>query len=381
MINKREVNDIPYAGYTIDSYILIDDKGEFIIPACDFLLDIAISGSPINTIKSYASDLVSFFSQLSSVRGIDSVFPSHYSEVNAEHLDAYLIGFLFQNKKMSYSSVIRHSATLNLFYDFAFKNGYLNVFLQWKNKSKLNNRATLMDKTLSRIGSHYIEREVFDTFILPNIKANSSFKRERDELALKLGYFAGIRTHELIANGNFTISRMEKLIPKGTSILLDDHITIFGKGSKARKLPLWPELVSSLHNFLYGVHRGKLKDTLFENGRGKPLCDEQYGSDVFRAAMNNYLKNNSVESQVYDSLKQKSFHSLRHSFATNAVTFCYETEAKYSPKWAVMQWMGHSDEKTTDIYICFEAIKNNRLGVIDSMKLSELAFPKSVKEG
>ena len=220
---------------------------------------------------------------------------------------------------------------------------------------------------------------MFENIILPNVEAKTSFKRERDELALKLGYFAGIRAHELVSNGNFTLARMEKLIPRDTSVLLDDHLTVLGKGSKVRKLPLWPELVSSLHKFLYGIHRKKLKENLFEDGRGKPLCDEQYASDVFRKAINNYLTIISVENEVYISLKQKSFHSLRHTYATNAVTFCYEVDAKYSPRWAVTQWMGHSDERTTDIYICFEAIKNNRLGVIDSMKLSELPFPKSIK--
>ena len=158
MISKREVNGIPYAGYTIDSYVVIDESGNFIIPACDFLLDIAISGSPLNTIKSYASDLVSFFSELSSVQNLDSIFPSHFSKITVEHLDAYLIGLLFQNKKMSSSSIIRHSATLNKFYEFSYRNGYLDHFLQWKNKKKLPNKSTLIDKTLSRIGSQYIDR-------------------------------------------------------------------------------------------------------------------------------------------------------------------------------------------------------------------------------
>ena len=153
---------------------------------------------------------------------------------------------------------------------------------------------------------------MFENIILPNVEAKTSFKRERDELALKLGYFAGIRAHELVSNGNFTLARMEKLIPRDTSVLLDDHLTVLGKGSKVRKLPLWPELVSSLHKFLYGIHRKKLKENLFEDGRGKPLCDEQYASDVFRKAINNYLT-------IIKSIYAKSSPSPDYSVLYNSI--------------------------------------------------------------
>jgi hypothetical protein len=96
MISKREVKEIPYAGYTVDSYVLIDEHGNYIIPACDFLLDIAIKGSPLNTIKAYASDLVSFYSQLSSCNNIERLFPSNFTEISGVNLESYLIGLLFQ---------------------------------------------------------------------------------------------------------------------------------------------------------------------------------------------------------------------------------------------------------------------------------------------
>lgn len=379
MVYKREVNQIPYAGYKINSYVLIDENGNFIVPACDFLLSMAIAGSPPNSLKSYASDLISFFSALYSVKNLDSTFPSDFREITEADLDAHLIGSLYQTKKLTSASVLRHSATLNQFYEFAYHHGYSDYFVKWRNKRKLPAKSTMIDKTLSSIGSHYIDREAFESIILPSVVAQSSFKRARDELVLKIGYYAGLRAHEIVMYDNFTLAKMEKLIPKNTKVRLDEHLSVRGKGSIFRRLPLHPKLVSHIHDFIYGVYRSKLKRSLFEDGIGNPLKDEQYASDVFRQAIKNYLSKNNVSSEIIDSLKSKSFHSLRHSYATNAVTFCMDVDTKYNPRWAVTQWMGHANEKTTEIYICFEAVKNNRLGVIDAMKLSDTRYPNGLK--
>jgi site-specific recombinase XerD len=380
MLIKREVKKIPYSGYHVDSYVVLDHNDDYLISVCDFLLETSINGSPQNTTRSYASDLITFFSTLQSTKNIDSLFPSDFREVTASNLDAHLIGNLRQKKGFSEATVIRHAATLNLFYKFAFENDYIEYLIKWKPEKKLSTKATLMDKTMSRIGGNYIELETFEKIILPNIKAKSSFKRARDELALKLGFYAGLRSHELVKYGNFSLKRMKELIPKDSSALLSEHLSIRGKGGKVRRLPMNPNLVAEIYHFMYGHHKNKLKNSLFEDGTGRSLIDEQYGSDIFSSAIDEYISSNTVSSKVFDELKRKGYHSLRHTYATNAVTFCHDVDTKYNPRWAVTQWMGHANPKTTEIYICYEAIKNNRLGVIEAMKLSDIHFPSSLTE-
>lgn len=380
MLFKREVKSIPYAGYQIDSYVVLDENDKYIIPVCDFLLDTAIKGSPANTIRNYASDLIAFFSILQSVEKVANIFPSDFRDITASDLDAYLIGNLFQKKRLNGSTVLRHASTINLFYQFAYQNDYISFRLKWEHYKKLPVETTLINKTLSQVGCHFIELETFEKILLPNIVAKSSFKRARDELALKLGYYAGLRTHELVKHDNFTLKRMKALIPLDSSVLLTQHLTIKGKGGKVRRLPVSPDLVVAIHDFMYGTHKDKLKFCIFEDGTGQALTDEQYGSDVFFRAISKYLSSNTVDSEVANALELLSYHSLRHTFATNAVTFCHDIDSKYSPRWAVTQWMGHANERTTEIYICYEALKNNRIGVIDEMKLSDIHFPTSFAE-
>ncbi|WP_413284042.1 tyrosine-type recombinase/integrase [Vibrio sp. MA40-2] len=379
---KREIKNIPYSGYYINSYVIIDDDEQYVAVACDFLLDMAISGVPQRTTqRSCASDLIAFFSQLHSIKNIDSTFPSDYREASESDLDAHLIGNLFQRKDLSPQSVIRHAATLNKFFKFAYEHGYMHYKIRWSPRNKLPDKFTLIDESMSRIGRQYIEKEVFEEILLPNISAKSSFKRARDELALKLGYYAGLRTHELVLKDNFSINRLKTILPKNSKISGDNHISIKGKGSKIRRLPLHPELVSSLYEFVYGHLSNKCKNHIFEDGNGNRLVDEQYGSDVFSNSVKNYLSQNRVNEGDRTSLKNKRFHSLRHTYATNAVTFCNDVDSKYNPRWAVTQWMGHATEETTEIYICYEAVKNNRFDILDTMKLSRVKFPKSLNGG
>lgn len=50
---------------------------------------------------------------------------------------------------------------------------------------------------------------------------------------------------------------------------------------------------------------------------------------------------------------RKVFHCLRHSYATNLASWCYDNDKTYQ---LVQDRLGHSDFSTTKIYIHFSAL-------------------------
>jgi len=95
---------------------------------------------------------------------------------------------------------------------------------------------------------------------------------------------------------------------------------------------------------------------------GMPL-NRQHASTVFRNAKS------TCSDLIKNRLKDKSYHCLRHTFATNLVTYCYETNR--DPWLLVPERMGHTDRSTTLQYIAWEAYINNRIDLVISLSLGD----------
>ena len=114
-------------------------------------------------------------------------------------------------------------------------------------------------------------------------------------------------------------------------------LTIHGKGRRERKLPLLPDLMDILEQWL--VYRTRLYganqlDALFISKKGNRLS--------IRTAQDNFQK--IVTKAGPFSIKKVTPHSLRHAFATHAI----EGEQDIFVLKAIM---GHASIKSTEIYL------------------------------
>ena len=256
-------------------------------------------GLSAKTVESYMNDLKQF-----------SLFYEDKKEVS--DLGPYDI-----NSFMAYGSSIGVSATTNLrrissvkqFYIFLKKDGYYTDDLPEVDPPK---KPKHLPTCLS------IE-EVEALLEAPNMKSLSGI---RDRAMFELMYACGLRVSELLS------------LEKSNLNLKRGVVTIFGKGSKERKVPVGDfamEYVVKYLNKVRGKFHGEKSKYLFLNRSGQPLSRFYFFRQVKKYAMQVGID------------KVISPHTLRHSFATHLL----EGGAKLR---TVQEMLGHSNIATTQIY-------------------------------
>ena len=142
----------------------------------------------------------------------------------------------------------------------------------------------------------------------------------RDRAILELMYASGLRVSEVV---NLPLNAIDL-----------DWATLqcVGKGSKTRKIPIYPTAVRWIESYL-ALRRKKEKNeigNMFVGGNGKPIT---------RQAIHAFI----VEYAAKCGLEGVSPHTLRHSFATHLVQNNADIRS-------VQQMLGHADISTTQIY-------------------------------
>lgn len=147
----------------------------------------------------------------------------------------------------------------------------------------------------------------------------------RDRAVLELLYATGMRVSELVE------------LPLTALDLDEGFLTVFGKGSKERLVPVGAPALRALGRYLREVRpgldrgKGKAKARVFLNARGGPLS---------RMAVWTLVK---VSARRAGIPRKVSPHTLRHTFATHLL----EGGADLA---AVQELLGHADIATTQIY-------------------------------
>ena len=150
--------------------------------------------------------------------------------------------------------------------------------------------------------------------------ANEQFS-DKYQLLLKIMFYGGCRISEA------------RLLRKDQVAV--DHLRVLGKNSKYRYVPLAPRLMQELHDFIAAhpkgpwVFYGEVR-AAFLDGEA-PLSDQRLYR-VFREACD-----------ALGLSPELTPHSLRHSFATNALRATGRLEV-------VQDLLGHADPATTRIY-------------------------------
>jgi integrase/recombinase XerD len=147
----------------------------------------------------------------------------------------------------------------------------------------------------------------------------------RDRSILELLYATGMRVSELSE------------LPLANLDLDEGFLTVFGKGSKERLVPVGAPALRALVRYLRDVRqrldrgKGRAKGRVFLNARGSPLS---------RVAVWSLVKASARRAGIS---RKVSPHTLRHTFATHLL----EGGADLA---AVQELLGHADIGTTQIY-------------------------------
>jgi integrase/recombinase XerD len=147
----------------------------------------------------------------------------------------------------------------------------------------------------------------------------------RNQAIIELFYASGARISEIagLSAGSIDFAQMQ--------------VTVFGKGSKQRIIPLHKLALRTLHEYLIiarpqlACHANKPTDALFLTTRGNPMS-----TDAIRKMFKQVIREAGLDCSL-------SPHDLRHSFATDMLEGGADLRS-------VQEMLGHANLSTTQIY-------------------------------
>jgi site-specific recombinase XerD len=363
MITIKKIPDINIGYKTVDSFVIEQNATPLVAPSA-FLLQLSKSGS-YKTVATYASHLKSFFGVLEDMKGSAA---DEWQFITDREMNGYIYGVLHQKKGLLSNSIDNHIACLNAFYGFAYKHGLITTPCEFSFSYGGEDVEGWQDAITNEMHEQYYSESEFEKVILNHLQAKSSFVSDRNELMMKVGYFLGLRSFEVVHPKNFVLSAMNKALPKSEPVK-PQFIEIFGKGKKVRNVSCPVALLENFHTYLWRYQNilTKSSGNIFCRPNGTPIATENYATTLFTDARNAYLERKDISAEDRTLWIKRTFHKSRKCFATNYVAHCYENEL--DPYIQLPQVMGHSNISTTFKYIYFEALLNKR-----QSRLSELSL-------
>ena len=274
----------------------------------------------MNTINAYLRDIEEFTDFINKVINITD-----------EDISLYL-AHLYNDNKLSKSSISRKLSSLRTFYNFLVKEGIIeyNYFVNINNPKK----GLVLPKFIN-------EKDITDIF---DVCMGDDPILERDRLIIEILYSTGIRVSELI---NIKLSDIN---------FYNNEIKILGKGSKERIVIFNNTCREALYNF---INNGRKE--LYKNDTGYLFIGRNNGhisSKYVRDIINKIKVKAGVEGKI-------SPHVFRHTFATDMLNNGADLVS-------VKDLLGHESLNTTSIYthVTNEQIK----------KVYEMAHPRAKKE-
>lgn len=270
------------------------------------------------TVEGYGTDL----------REFETFFKEADSELTWETVDADVVRLwvvrLMDVEKgglgMQSSSVNRKLSSLRSFYRFLMLRGYVKV----NPMPKI--RGPKRKKPLP-----YFVREADMNRLLDDVEFKEDFEGCREKTILEMLYSTGMRCSELVGLNDADIDYSAS------------WIKVTGKRNKQRVIPFGNELRETM--LLYNKVRNEtmpVRDTeaFFVGNRGRRINRSQ----VYNLVRKNLSK--------VTSIKKRSPHVLRHTFATSMLNHSAELES-------VKELLGHSSLAATEIYThaTFEELK------------------------
>ena len=251
-----------------------------------------------HTITSYETDLNQFFNYIESEYQITDP-----KDISFKLIRNWISSLLENNLKST--SVNRKISSLKSYYKFLLVSNYVDI----------NPTLKLISPKSSKRLPVFVEKDNMDSLFDKDF-FEDSYEGKRDKLIIELFYFTGMRLSELI---NIKTSDIDKV---------NSQIKVIGKRNKERLIPITFNTLKDLNEF---INFYEIENFLFADGNGKKL----YSKKVYRI-VNKYLTKIS-------SIKKKSPHVLRHSFATHMLNNGADINA-------IKEILGHANLSATQIY-------------------------------
>ena len=258
-----------------------------------------------HTVTAYQNDLQQFFAFL------DETFDTSEITDVTHHMIRSWIMYLVDND-ISARSINRKLSALKTFYRYLRKNNLIERNPMLK---------VLPPKTRKSL-PEFVSNDNMD-LLLDGMDFKHDFEGTRDRLIIEMFYFTGIRLTELSELKIMDIDLIKK------------QIKVLGKRNKERYIPFGNILESSINNYLTQrnemMGEGRPGDVFFITKKGLKI----YKKLVYRI-VNSYLSRVST-------LKKKSPHVLRHTFATHMLNNGADLNA-------IKELLGHANLSATQVY-------------------------------
>lgn len=256
-----------------------------------------------HSVIAYENDLKQFAQYLKAEYDIDKP-----SDANHQFIRSWVVHLM--ESKMVTTSVNRKISSLKAFYKFLIREKLIGM----------NPMAKIQSPKNAKKLPHFVEEKNMDLLEIEMEKA-SDFEGRRDLLIIELLYSTGMRRAELV-------NLKEK------DINLHSHtVKVLGKRNKERIIPLTAELVNLIKEYQAVRSKAGLdkSEHLFITSKGQPI----YPGAVYRVVKNSLTK--------VTSMKKRSPHVLRHSFATHLLNRGADLNA-------IKELLGHANLAATQIY-------------------------------
>jgi len=256
----------------------------------------------INTVDAYRNDLEQFFLYL--VENYDSL---SLLEIKSSFIRSWLVSM--KSGDISSKSINRKASSLKSFFKYQLKLGSIST-------SPMISIST--PKIKKRLPEFVLEEDL-DT-LLNIVEFPDNWKGKTERLVIQVFYSTGMRLSELI---NLKESDVD---------FSNSQLKVLGKGNKMRNIPLSNDMLSLIRIYISQKPKSieEIKN-LFVNEQGKKLQQRS----VY-AFVHNYLS-------LITTIKKRSPHILRHSFATHLMNNGADLNA-------VKELLGHASLASTQVY-------------------------------
>lgn len=259
----------------------------------------------VHTVKAYHKDLIQFSEFLETQYEL-----TNPGLVTPVMIRSWITAMMDQN--ITTRTINRKLSTLKTFYRYLRKQGFVN-------SSPL--QKIIPPKTNKRL-PEFVNEEKMDLLLDQDV-FEADFKGQRNRLVIEILYNTGMRLSELT---NLRITDID--LPK-------QELKVLGKRNKERLIPFNNTLKEILESYMrereneFGINAES--NFLLLTDKGKKI----YKKLVYRI-VNSYLG-------TVSTLKKKSPHVLRHSFATHMLNNGADLNA-------IKEILGHANLAATQVY-------------------------------
>ena len=257
-----------------------------------------------------------------SLREFESYISLRDSGLSLQAVDADLIRDWMESlmdKGNTASTINKKLSALRSFYRFSLKRGLVEK----------DPAHVVTGPKKSKPLPQFLREGEMDK-LLDQLEWGNDYKDVRARTILLLLYEAGLRRSELTGLNDSNIDLNER------------QLKVTGKRNKQRIIPFGEELAEALSKYI------AMRDEQFENSEGAVFLDDK-GGRITGAQVYNIVRKNL---SLVTSLKKRSPHVLRHSFATAMLNNGAGLES-------IKNLLGHESVSTTEIYThtTFEQLK------------------------